>query len=88
MSQMPESALRLGGRNLFDTFDLVSSNVMLPLGGLLIVLFWAWKLPKKRVEEEITNNGTCSTKIFGVLYFLLRYIVPVALVIMFISLNS
>lgn len=87
MSQMPESALRLGSLNLFDAFDKVSSNVMLPLGGLLIVLFWAWKLPKKRVQEEITNNGTCSGRIFPVLYFLLRYIVPVALVIMFINLN-
>lgn len=87
MSQMPESALRLGSLNLFDAFDKVSSNVMLPLGGLLIVLFWAWKLPKQRVQEEITNNGTCSGRIFPVLYFLLRYIVPVALVIMFINLN-
>lgn len=87
MSQMPESALRLGSLNLFDAFDKVSSNVMLPLGGLLIVLFWAWKLPKKRVQEEITNNGTCGGRIFPVLYFLLRYIVPVALVIMFINLN-
>lgn len=87
MSQMPDSALRLGSLNLFDAFDKVSSNVMLPLGGLLIVLFWAWKLPKQRVQEEITNNGTCSGRIFPVLYFLLRYIVPVALVIMFINLN-
>lgn len=87
LSQMPESSLRMLGMNLFDAFDKISSNIMLTVGGLLIVIFWGWKMSKKSMRDEITNNGTCATRIFPILHFLLRYIVPVALIIMFINLN-
>ena len=32
------------GKNWFDVFDYVSSNWMLPLGGLAIALFVAWRV--------------------------------------------
>ncbi len=87
LSQMPTSSLRIAGMNIFDSFDKFSSNIMLPLGGLAVVIFAGWVLDKKIVKEEITNGGRYGTRLYPLLRLLLRYVVPVALVIMFISFN-
>ena len=83
----PLSEFRLFGRNIFDFFDNLSSNVLMTLGSLLTVLFVGWRLKKTDIYDEFTNGGTISTnaKIFGVLWFLIRYICPLAVIIIFVS---
>ena len=56
------------------------------LGSLLTVLFVGWSLKKTDVYDEFTNGGTLSknVKLFGVLWFLIRYICPVAIAIIFV----
>ena len=83
----PLSHIRIDGGNIFDFFDNLSSNVLMTLGSLLTVLFVGWRLKKTDVYDEFTNGGTLSTnaKIFGVLWFLIRYICPLAILIIFIS---
>ena len=41
------------GLNFFDLVDQISSNVLLPLGGLLIAIFIAWRLPRETVLGQI-----------------------------------
>ena len=83
----PLSHIRIDGGNIFDFFDNLSSNILMTLGSLLTVLFVGWRLKKTDVYDEFTNGGTLSTnaKIFGVLWFLIRYICPLAILIIFIS---
>ena len=83
----PLSEFRLFGRNIFDFFDNLSSNVLMTLGSLLTVLFVGWRLKKTDIYDEFTNGGTISTnaKIFGVLWFLIRYICPLAVISIFVS---
>ena len=83
----PLSDFRLFGRNIFDFFDNLSSNVLMTLGSLLTVLFVGWRLKKTDIYDEFTNGGTISTnaKIFGVLWFLIRYICPLAVISIFVS---
>ena len=83
----PLSHIKIDGGNIFDFFDNLSSNVLMTLGSLLTVLFVGWRLKKTDVYDEFTNGGTLSTnaKIFGVLWFLIRYICPLAILIIFIS---
>ena len=83
----PLSYIKIDGGNIFDFFDNLSSNVLMTLGSLLTVLFVGWRLKKTDVYDEFTNGGTLSTnaKIFGVLWFLIRYICPLAILIIFIS---
>lgn len=73
------------GMNLFDLFDFVSSKIMLPVGGVLISLFVGWYLDKAMVREEITNHGTTSVRLFPVLFFLLRWLAPVAILLVFVQ---
>ena len=83
----PLSEFRLFGRNIFDFFDNLSSNILMTLGSLLTVLFVGWRLKKTDIYDEFTNGGTISTnaKIFGVLWFLIRYICPLAVISIFVS---
>ena len=67
---------------LFDFFDKISANVLLPLGAFFIVLFIPLRLGKKAVREEMEANGT-PFKLFNVYYFLTKYIVPLAILLIF-----
>ena len=79
------SGYTLCGMTLFDLFDFVTAKVMLPLGGFLIALFIGWYIDRKEVSEELSNHGTLQVHTFKVLMFLLRYIAPVAIAIIFIN---
>ena len=76
----PLADVHLCGRSIFDFFDNLSSNVLMTLGSLLTVLFVGWRLKKTDIYDEFTNGGTLSTnaKIFGVLWILIRYVAPIA----------
>ena len=83
----PRADVHLCGRSIFDFFDNLSSNVLMTLGSLLTVLFVGWRLKKTDIYDEFTNGGTLSTnaKIFGVLWILIRYVAPVAVLTVFVS---
>ena len=83
----PLSNVQIGGGNLFDFFDNLSSNILMTLGSLFTVLFVGWRLKKTDVYDEFTNGGNLSrnARIFGVLWFLMRYVCPLAIIIIFIS---
>ena len=82
----PLSDVKIFGRTIFDFFDHLSSNVLMTLGSLLTVLFVGWRLKKTDIYDEFTNGGTISTnvRIFGVLWFIIRYIAPLAVIAIFI----
>ena len=83
----PLSHVQIDGGNLFDFFDNLSSNILMTLGSLLTVLFVGWRLKKTDVYDEFTNGGAISrnAKLFGVLWFLIRYICPLAIIAIFIT---
>ena len=83
----PLSHIQIDGGNLFDFFDNLSSNILMTLGSLLTVLFVGWRMKKTDVYDEFTNGGTLSrnAKIFGVLWFLIRYVCPLAIAAIFVS---
>lgn len=75
----PLSDVKIFGFSLFDFFDYVSSNIFLPIGGLLISIFIGWYLDKKFVKEEITNGDTVRAPYFKAFIFILRYVSPIAI---------
>ena len=76
----------LFGKSFFDFFDYLSSNILLPLGGLLIAIFVGHIVGKKNVINELSNNNTLSnSSTIGLYYFILRYISPLLLIIVFLN---
>lgn len=82
----PMSDILIFGRTIFDFFDNLSSNILMTLGSLMTVLFVGWRLKKTDIYDEFTNGGTLSAnvRIFGVLWFLIRYIAPLAIIFIFL----
>jgi NSS family neurotransmitter:Na+ symporter len=80
------SDILIFGRTIFDFFDNLSSNILMTLGSLMTVLFVGWRLKKTDIYDEFTNGGTLSAnvRIFGVLWFLIRYIAPLAIIFIFL----
>ena len=53
------------------------------MGGLVFTLFVGWKLSKADVRDEFTNGGTVNVRLFGVVYFLMRFVAPVGILVVF-----
>jgi len=81
----PLSNVEIFGMTIFDLFDYTSSNILMTLGSLLTVIFVGWRLKKTDIYEEFTNGGTLRTnvRIFGILWFLIRYVAPLAILVIF-----
>ncbi len=72
------------GMTFFNLFDYVSSNVILPLGGLLISLFVGWKIDRKLLVNQMTNNGALKNHFLGLLIFSLRWVAPLSIILIFV----
>ncbi|GIX21247.1 MAG: transporter [Gammaproteobacteria bacterium] len=68
-------------KTFFDIVDFLTANIMLPLGGLLIALFAAHLMRRESCEDELAMDGWH----FNLWYFLLRYVAPVAVGLIFLN---
>lgn len=76
----------MAGKSLFDLFDYLSSNILMPLGGLLITLFVAYFVKKNELVREMTNNGHLKTAgLVTLLQFVLKFVTPLLLIIVFLN---
>lgn len=85
LSLKSNTSLAFGGRTVFDWMDFISSNILLPLGGLLIVLFVGWRLGKSHFFDEVTNSGKLKSPLKRIILFIIRYLAPLAIIVIFIS---
>ena len=76
--------LSLFGTDLFDVFDFVTGQLMLPIGGFFTCLFLGWYVPKQLVRDEFTNWGTLSGRFFSLFLFCVRFVAPVAILLIFL----
>ena len=81
------SGIHIFGNSFFDFLDKLCSNWLLPLGGLLFTLFVGWKMPSADFRDEFTNGGRLrgNARLFPVVRFLIRYLAPVGIVIVFLT---
>ena len=81
LSLMPDSPLRLGGLPLFDLFDKISSDYVLTIGALLIVLFVGWRLKKADFMDEMSSGGTVRAPkwIVNTIYWIIKVVAPLAI---------
>jgi neurotransmitter:Na+ symporter, NSS family len=71
-----------GGRTIFDMLDYITSNVMLPLGGLLISVFAGWVMCRNSSTEELAM-GTGFR--YSAWRMLARFVAPAAVALIFLS---
>jgi len=71
----------LQGKSFFDILDYVTTNIMLPLGGLLICIFAAWLMTEKSRRDELKIKHEGAYKFWR---FLARYITPIGVALIFL----
>ena len=79
------TGLTIAGLSFFDSLDFFSAKILLPIGALFIVIFVGWIMGKHTFNEEITNDGKLKLSIKGVIYFIIKYLAPLAIAVIFIS---
>ena len=72
------------GRSLFDWFDFITGQIFLPMVGFLTCIFIGWFVPHKVVRDEYTNWGELRGKYFHFYIFLVKYVCPLAILIIFL----
>jgi NSS family neurotransmitter:Na+ symporter len=67
---------------IFDNIDYLTSNIMLPLGGLLITIFAGWVMCRNSTSDELGSSGT----LYKAWRLLARFIAPIG--ILFVLINA
>lgn len=82
LSQSTAAELKVFGMNPFDLFDFLSSNVLLPLGGILLCLFAGWVYGLAQLEEQLGNRGKLGNeKLVQLVFVLVRFVAPLSIAI-------
>jgi NSS family neurotransmitter:Na+ symporter len=77
--------VKLFGLGFFDLFDYLSSNILLPVGGLAIALVAGWFLSKKEFASELDKGFGSSPWHTGLLRALLRYVAPLLILVILLN---
>ena len=67
---------------LFDNFDYLASNILLPVSGLLFTIFASWIMNKQNSTEELSD---VSRHVYNLWRFGARYIAPVGVILVFLN---
>jgi NSS family neurotransmitter:Na+ symporter len=81
----PLSEFTIFGLNFWGLLEYTSADLMLPLGGLCIVLFVGFFMGRKRVKDELLNNGTIKGRLIPLALFLIRFIAPIGIALVFLN---
>ena len=67
----------------FENLDYLTSNIMLPIGGLLVAIFLGWRVGKQLPLAQLKTTDT--SLLFQAWYFIIRFVAPVAIVLILLS---
>ena len=73
---------RLFDRSFFELLDFLTSNIMLPVGGLFIAIFAGWIMPRAMTEGELATGR----RVYASWRVVVRYVSPVAVIIVLLNL--
>lgn len=79
------SSYTIGGMNFFDALDYLTAKIMLPVGGMFAAIFVGWIINHQIVKDEATNYGTLRASFYPVYRFVLRFVAPVGIALIFVN---
>lgn len=83
MSKDYGTILTFFGKNFFDWLDFLTSSIALPISGFVTCIFLGYYVDKNVLKTKFTQVS--SLAIFNIWYFLVRVIVPIAIVLLFLN---
>ena len=83
MSSSYGAQLTFFNKNAFDWMDFVTSSIMMPLGAFITCIFLGYFVDKKFLRDILTKHT--SLTIFNIWYVLIKYLVPFAIIAIFLN---
>ncbi|WP_251521185.1 MULTISPECIES: sodium-dependent transporter [Staphylococcus] len=75
------SGIKFGAGTIFDNMDFLVSNILMPLGALGTTLVVGHLLNKNELKEHFGNN---RFKLFLPWYYLVKFVLPIVIIVIFI----
>ncbi|GEQ97335.1 sodium-dependent transporter [Iodidimonas gelatinilytica] len=67
---------------VLDNLDFLTNNIIMPLGGLLVAVFVGWRMKRISIRDELAPKSEFG---FALWLFMLRYVCPLALGLIFLG---
>ncbi|WP_100401426.1 sodium-dependent transporter [Bacillus sp. FJAT-42315] len=77
--------VKIFDKTVFDATDYLVSNIMLPLGNLLIALFIAWKMNQQLVKQEFMLGQSLAPSTYTTWQLLMKWVVPLTIIVVFLN---
>jgi NSS family neurotransmitter:Na+ symporter len=82
LSSSSLAGFKLFGMTMFDLYDFLTSNLLLPLGGLFLCLFAGWVWGEAKVRAALSNDGALANRsVITIFLFLVKYVAPLTIVL-------
>ena len=79
------SGVKIFGKGFFDLFDFLSSNLLLPLGGLAIAIVAGWLLARKNFEAELDKGFAIRPWHSKVVLSFVKFVAPVLILVILLD---
>lgn len=79
------SDVTLFGKTIFDLADYTVSNILMPIGSLLMALFVSYQMKKEDVHKEVRSGSQLKDWVFTSWYVLLRYVAPILIILVMLD---
>lgn len=85
LSVGPWSDFKIMGLTIFDFLDTMATNIMLPIGGILLCIYMGWVAPRSFFRNELTNNGALTSHVFGLIAFIVKWVAPALIALVLVG---
>lgn len=72
------------GKTCFDWCDLITTNYLLPIGGLAMMIFFGWAYNQKKVHDTLIEFGM-KEWFYKIYIVLVRFIIPVIIILVMLN---
>ncbi|SET40297.1 neurotransmitter:Na+ symporter, NSS family [Oceanobacillus limi] len=79
------SDVKFFNKTVFDLMDFTVSNILMPLGALLIAVFVSRFVSKDVLYSELKQGSNIGNIFFSIWFVLLKYVTPIAIIIVFLD---
>ena len=76
------SEIKIFNMNIFETLDYLTSNILLPLGGIMITIYVSWLISKESINKELNIKSNILRYIW---YFSARFVAPIAVIMVMLN---
>lgn len=78
------SDIKLFGLTIFGLMDFFATNILLPLGALLMALYYIFAAPKGLLRNELNNDRLIKAPYAALVEMLIKWVAPVLILIIFV----